>query len=109
MQKKQPMFSLQTPILVAITFGSIQNLNLQTTPACNKVKLTPGLILITLEKSLKVVPQCALRKTCGIMFYCRTAAATLRDLGAWVLVISVCIVVLFVGSLLFPVLVDVSC
>lgn len=36
-------------------------------------------------------------------------AATLADLGAWVLVMSVCVVVLFMASLLLPVLVDVSC
>lgn len=45
----------------------------------------------------------------GIVFYCGTAAATLTDFGAWVLVVSVCIAVLLVASLLLPVLVDVSC
>lgn len=55
--KETTVFSLQTPILVAIRFVRIQNLNLKIIPSYNKVKLTPGLILVTLEKSLNVVPQ----------------------------------------------------
>lgn len=110
------MFRLQI-WLVAISFVRIQNPNSQITSAYQKVKLAPGLILVTLEKSLNVVPQCSLRKTPSITFYCRTAAATLTDLGAWVFIVvlllvcslSVCVAVLFVASLLFPVLVDISC
>lgn len=84
---------------------TIQGLNPHLTPAYNKVKLTPGLILIALEKSLNVVPE----KTRGVMFYCRTAAASLTHLGALVLVTSICVVVLFMASLLLSVLGNRSC
>lgn len=50
-KRNNPCSVCKHPLLVAISFVGIQNLNPQITPAYNKVKLIPGPILVTLEKS----------------------------------------------------------